>query len=52
MQPGSAVATFVPLWIFAPLLLIGVIELFRTPTPTRTPRGLMRPTVGYAPGAA
>lgn len=30
MDFGLAVNTFVPLWIFAPLVLIGVIEFLRT----------------------
>lgn len=30
MDYGSAVNSFVPLWIFTPLLLVAVIELLRT----------------------
>lgn len=33
MDYGSAVNSFVPVWIFAPLLLVAVIELFITPKP-------------------
>lgn len=33
MDYGPAVNSFVPLWIFTPLLLLAVIELLRTPNP-------------------
>ena len=32
METGYSIMTFVPLYIFAPILLIGIVELFRTPT--------------------
>jgi hypothetical protein len=34
MGPGFAVNAFVPIWIFAPILLIGIVGWFITPTPT------------------
>jgi hypothetical protein len=37
MGPGIAVDAFVPIWIFAPILLIGIVGLIITPkaNPTR-----------------
>ena len=52
MNFGPAVNTFVLLWIFVPLLLVGVVELLRTPKPTHISRETMRRTAGYAPGAS
>ena len=52
MNFGPAVNSFVPLWIFVPLLLVGVIELLRTPNPTHIGRETMRSTAGYSPGAS
>ena len=35
MEPNTAVNTFVPLWIFAPFLLIGIVGWITSPNPNR-----------------
>lgn len=32
MQDGYSILNFVPIYIFAPMVLIGVLELLRTPS--------------------
>jgi hypothetical protein len=44
MEAGTAVNTFVPLWIFAPLLLVGIVGWFITPKPSHTGRDNARST--------
>ena len=34
MESGYSLATFVPFYIFAPMILIGIVELLRTPAST------------------
>ena len=36
MELNAAVNAFVPLWIFAPFLLIGIVGWICTPNPNRT----------------
>ena len=51
MDFGPAVNTFVPLWIFAPLVPIGVIERLRTRGPSTSRREAQSggPAPTYAP---
>lgn len=48
MEFGPAVYTFVPMWIFAPLILIGVIGYFLTPNGTRSRRDPVGSEGGFA----
>jgi hypothetical protein len=42
MGSGFAIDSFVPLWIFAPILLIGIVGLLTTPSPNRSQLGATR----------
>ena len=42
MEPNTAVNAFLPLWIFAPFLLIGIVGWITTPNPNLTHEDRLR----------